>query len=365
MSVFDTKKNPAICVLPWVHEFKTITGDVAPCCLGHSLRDDESIEIIRKQMLEGTKPRACNKCYHTEAESNWSPRIHETIDWIKKFGEPSMDEIKLEFVDIRFNPTCNLKCKTCGPESSTLWQKERNVKIPINNANKNYLNNINKKHLKKVYLAGGEPTYINEYKNFLEELFVVNPECELVINSNLKKLPLAWKQIMIKFKNLTVICSCDAIETLGSYLRYPLEWNEFEENVKFACEHANFFVFNLVASNLNSHKLYETCTWMKKFSKNINISILRGPEHFSESAVPTEYRNTYIENITKLSKFPVSVHYAMNFRNNIQHLIKKYSESSYNESLHKSLSTEITDQDRHRSLALQDVDTFLCNWIYR
>ena len=262
MSVFNTKANPAICVLPWVHEFRKINGKVAPCCAGDTFKDNETIEQTREFMLKGIKPRACNDCYQTESQSRWSVRIQETNDWITKFGEPNIEDPKLEYVDVRYDPTCNLKCKTCGPHDSTLWQKEKGIKITVNQSNKDYLGTVDKKILKKVYLAGGEPTYIKGYLEFLEELYVVNPECEVIVNTNLKKLPDAWKEIIKKIKNLTIICSCDAIGTLGTYMRYPLGWEEFEENVKFVSENANFLQFNLVASNLTVHKLYETCKEM-------------------------------------------------------------------------------------------------------
>jgi len=365
MSVFDTKKNPAICVLPWVHEYKKISGAVAPCCQGDSLQKNETMAMIRQEMIEGIKPRACGNCYLKEKESGYSPRMHETVDWLKKFGEPVVDEPVLQFIDIRYDPTCNLKCKTCGPASSTLWQKEKKISWPINTSNKNYLNNVDKKKLKKVYFAGGEPTYIKGYLVFLEELFLVNPLCEVTINTNLKRLPEPWKNIIKKFKNLTIVCSCDSVGKLGTYVRYPLGLEEFTENVRFVSEHANFLQFNLVASNLTSHKLYETCTWMEKFSKNINISILTSPKCMSESAVPTEHRRTYIENIEKLTKFPVSVHFAMNFRKKIQYLMKKYSEVEYDQSLHEQLTAEITEQDSHRTLQLNEVDPFLYGWIYK
>ena len=322
------------------------------------------MSLIRQEMTQGVKPRACNRCYTKEDESGLSPRIIETVDWLKKFREPNIKKPTLQYVDVRYDPTCNLKCKTCGPSSSTLWQKEKNVSWPKNKSNKDYLDSVNKKSLKKVYLAGGEPTYIKEYLTFLEQLFVVNPVCEVMINTNLKKLPEAWKNIIKRFVNLTVVCSCDSIETLGTYVRYPLEWNEFEENVRFVSEHANHLQFNLVASNLTSHKLHETCNWMKKYSNNITIAILTTPKCMSERAVPIEHRNTYIENIEKLSKFPVSAHYAMNFRTKVQYLIDKYSQAEYDESLHKQLTDEITEQDSHRTLQLNDVDPFLNGWIH-
>ncbi len=237
--MFDVKNNKAICILPWVHEFKDIGGNTGPCCHADSFKDNESIEKVRKMMLDGEKPEICSKCYDREQKTNFSPRIIETNDWLKKFGTPDIEHPKLEYADIRYNPVCNLKCKMCGPASSTLWQKEKGITININKENQNYIHTLDKKVLKKVYLAGGEPTYIKDYLEFLNALHLVNPYCEVIINTNLKRLPDGWKQIIKKFENLTIICSCDAIGILGTYVRYPLWFSEFEQNVKWVSENAN------------------------------------------------------------------------------------------------------------------------------
>jgi hypothetical protein len=54
----------------------------------------------------------------------------------------------------------------------------------------------------------------------------------------------------------------------------------------------------------------------------------------------------------------------MNFRTKIEYLLKKYSNSDYDKKLHEILKEEIADQDRHRTLKLQQVDAFLNSWIY-
>ncbi len=362
--MFDVKQNKAICVLPWVHEFKKISGKSAPCCYTNdTFKNNETIHQVRELMSKGVKPTICNVCYKQEEVSDWSPRIQETTDWLKKFGTPDIDNPILESIDLRYDPTCNLKCKMCGPHSSTLWQKETGDKVVVNEDNKDYIFSVDKKLLKKVYLAGGEPTYIKDYLEFLNALYLVNPSCEVVINTNLKKIPTEWREIIKKFKNLTVICSCDATGLLGTYVRYPLWWEEFEDNVKFASSNANFFQFNLVAYNLTAHKIYETCTWMKKYSNNINLTILTEPKIFSEYAVPIPQRDVYISNLRKIEKFPISIYYAARFRNEVKRLITKYSTSGYVPGLHRKLQQELTEQDSHRTLNLREVDTFLHSWI--
>ena len=59
MSLFDTKKNSAICVLPWVHEYKRINGKTAPCCLGDTFKGNETISQTREFMLKGESISKC------------------------------------------------------------------------------------------------------------------------------------------------------------------------------------------------------------------------------------------------------------------------------------------------------------------
>ena len=127
MSIFDIQKNKAICVLPWVHEHKNLASKKKPCCLADPIGLNRNIDSIRQEMLGGTQPTECSKCYREELHKASSTRIRETIDWLKKFGEPNIYDPIIQYIDIRNDPTCNLKCKTCGPHASTLWAKEKGI----------------------------------------------------------------------------------------------------------------------------------------------------------------------------------------------------------------------------------------------
>lgn len=364
MSKFDTSENKAICVLPFVHEFKHLNGKSGPCCVADTLKDGQTMQMVRDQMIQGQKPDACSVCYQNEDRSGWSERVSQTKDWLRKFGEPSVIDTNLEYIDLRFDSTCNLKCKTCGPRSSTLWQKEKGVSYPAVIDTMKYFESIDKSKLKKVYMAGGEPTYIPAYLEFLNDLHSVNPFCEVIVNTNLKSLPDAWKETMVKFKNLTVVCSCDATEDLGSYVRYPLEWKKFEQNVEWVSQNVNYLMFNLVASNITIHKIHETCGWMTRFTKAINLSILRGPEIFTIKAIPQHVRQTYISSVEQIRKHPINADFAARFRSEVKMILQHLNEDRHEPMLTKALKEELTEQDSHRHTKLADVDAFLHSWIY-
>ena len=111
-------------------------------------------------------------------------------------------------------------------------------------------------------------------------------------------------------------------------------------------------------------KIFETCSWMKQYSKNISLEILDKPEIFSEASVPMHERQKYILELKKLRKFPIGMYSAGKFRSNINYLIQRYTKTKYNKQLHKTLKAEIAEQDSHRSINLKQTDAFLYNWIY-
>ena len=359
--MFNTHKNKAICVLPWVHEHLDLGGTQKPCCYGAPLSVDESLDDIRKLMLEGQQPVSCHRCYEQERQGESSPRIRETAKWINKFKEPNPAEIDIQYIDVRNDPTCNLKCKTCGPGASTLWAKERGVVLQ---KPKYDLDKYDKKNLKKVYMAGGEPTYNKSYLKFLNELAKINDECEIVINTNLKRFPEEWKSVISLFKNFTVTVSCDAIEKLGSYVRYPLEWDRFEDNIRFCKGNNISIMFNLVASNITVHDIGRTVEWMSQYTDSISLSPVFG-DIWTHAAVPMTHRQRYLDNLENLKKFGVEKYNAHQFRLNVDSLIRKYSKDNYDVKLHAMLQNEIKSQDMHRKLQLKQVDTFLNNWIFK
>ena len=358
--IFDLKNNKAICALPFVHQFLDFQGKQRPCCISKQLTDGRTMDDVRGEMLKGVRPKECEICYSNEDKKQSSQRIIQTVKHIKrdKISSPDCDIISIDF---RNDQTCNLKCKYCGPWASTLWQKEKGM--VENTTSYKELDRVDKSKLKYVYLAGGEPTLSDRYITFINELTAVNPDCEITINSNLNRLSDEWKDTIKKCNNICFIMSCEATEMLGSYLRYPLNWEKFESNVEFVVKNTNFSYFNLVGNCLNLHVLDKTINWMCGHTKNVSLQILKTPIHYQIYAIPKEHRKPYIESVKKTMGITLDSYVAYQFKDNLRWFEDALSEDNYDKSLHEALKRDILEQDNHRHISLSEADPFLYEWV--
>ena len=134
--------NEAFCILPWIHTHYSPHGKAALCCLSasHSMGNtnfedfdkmwnNSKYRHIRKMMLLGQKPLACNRCHKNEKSHQtsfrkeinfkFSHQIDRVLNTKPKSGffEPT----PWAYMDIRFSNLCNFKCRTCDPLHSHLW----------------------------------------------------------------------------------------------------------------------------------------------------------------------------------------------------------------------------------------------------
>jgi sulfatase maturation enzyme AslB (radical SAM superfamily) len=78
-----------------------------------------------------------------------------------------------------------------------------------------------------VYLAGGEPLIIEQFIDLIERIAESDTQPELVINTNLTTISDRVNVSLQKIKNLTMVVSVDAYESVNEYHRWPLKWEKF------------------------------------------------------------------------------------------------------------------------------------------
>jgi len=281
--------SKVFCILPWIHFHALPNKKVLPCCMGESNKplgttDSESIlsmmnseeyKKLRLNMLNGVKSEECKRCYDIESYGSWSLRQSQntvrgkaSLDLVEATkSDGSIDTFKLKYLDIRFSNICNMKCRSCGPEFSSLhaqeyadkkWTKEHlkiwfNMDDIVSSCNENQLLMEKlKPYLKdteEVYFAGGEALITPEHYELLDFwLKHKKYDIDITYTTNFSVFKYKNKNVINywkKFKKVKIYASLDANGSLAEYLRKGTEWEEIENNVKRIKEEVPHVEFNL------------------------------------------------------------------------------------------------------------------------
>jgi uncharacterized Fe-S cluster-containing radical SAM superfamily protein len=303
-------KNGTFCVLPFIHEYQTVDNECRFCCYSNTVIDSvESVssDILRQKILAGEKIPHCSYCYQQDQRQEISPRIRESVRWLKDteiknyIDNWSPGKTKVFFYDIMIDNKCNLACVCCNPEQSSLWAKELGITKNFKKTDYNFEKMLKSK---KIYLAGGEPLIIDQLIELLERIGEQAVQPEIVINTNLSRINDRIIKILKKIKNLTLTVSVDGFEKINEYHRWPLSWDKFIYNLKCANDIGCTIQFNSVVDAitiLNIDKLIQ----IENFTQMWSLSNLVSPEALKINNLPEDIKHTAILNFKniKFSKF--------------------------------------------------------------
>lgn len=344
-------KNKNLCVAPWNQVYINAEGYFFHCCMAEPnsspirhngqvlhvstvadfsevLNSSDSL-AIKKEMLAGIAPSACQKCTEKDRlgphsyKNYLNAKYPETYQKITEETGDILEFSKVEFVDVRPGNNCNLKCRMCYPVSSKLWidewvelfpdslPKERILELRNIHWQKNPLfwkmleKNIDSIHT--LHFAGGEPLYINEINQFLRSPPILKEasRIELSYNTNLTSLSAEHLQIWEKYKGVRLMISIDGTDQVNSYIRYPSKWKNIQENLEAlqkASESVNFIQPTIVVTTqiLNVHNHIELMEYIiqannQVLGQRIKFNLLTDPDCYSLQALPAEMKKKYYE----------------------------------------------------------------------
>ncbi len=279
---FNEASKHSFCVLPWVHRFINLGGEVQLCCTAeehpHSYIRDDSGKLfnakdglsdaqigasrhmceIRQLMLQGEWPAACQRCEVTEQTGGISRRSSENrhfkahIPWIlENTDQHGNTPAQIRSRDYRLGNRCNLRCRMCHPRASSLlldeWNQISRPRLRINPAKARSLNqrawlqdqqlwhdfSANVHALEHLHFAGGEPLVMPKVLKAMEICVATGAaqQIELTFNTNLTKIPARHRELWPHFKVVNLVCSIDAHGTLNDYIRFPSNWNTIARNL--------------------------------------------------------------------------------------------------------------------------------------
>lgn len=262
------EQNKSFCIFPFI-ELLVNNGSTTVCCRSSTpitqinkltdFKNDPNYQAIRQKMLNGTLlPEHCSVCYDVEAKGIISSRQSESIIWANLLNLTSIDDL-LEikhpaYYEVRPSNVCNLQCRMCTPTSSRLIAQEyQQLGLLDSYVTNEYANFdfVKFDGLVKLYVAGGEPTAMPEFFEFLDNCIGNNQtDFELMVNTNATKLSSKFKEQITKFSNMQFTISIDGFDVINDYIRWLSNWTTVINNAKYLARNHKI-CFNVTVSIYN------------------------------------------------------------------------------------------------------------------
>lgn len=263
-----------------LHIAKSKNGDgyeVGPCCFynakGYVAPDlsKVSIENIRNKFINvDTWTASCETCKHQEDQNGHSYRLSS-----QPFAGQGITSL-----EIMLHNVCGAACMICDPVSSSEWHKQyksagKTATISPYMFDKKQMDFIFEQdlsNLRRIKFYGGEPLLNDLHVKFLERIpnkskcdvhYTTSGQC--VMKSNAYNALEEFNLVKLEF-------SIDGTLEQNDYLRYPLIWNDYVNNLKTIkqdCPNNFMFAFNHTLNPFNAYYFNRVEKWIQEeFSSN-------------------------------------------------------------------------------------------------
>ena len=327
--------NKTFCPMPFCHVNVKQEGKVSACWrypdrIGDytsesivEIWNGDKLKTLRKQLLNGERPEGCRSCWDMEDSGVKSTRQQTTEDYKKIADFDTVKEIiaddysmpltNLKSVEVRFDNICNLMCRHCSPDYSSVWEvavkrdeslnkkmielgtfRKQEEHVKLNDQIINEIGSLSD-NLVEVMLAGGEPLYHNKHYKFIESLLPNAGKIMLSYNSNLTTLEYKGKNILDLWKNFRRVLlrvSIDGDRDCYQYVRVHNDLDKVEANIAKVIELPNTKVSaTCTTSLLNITRLTSVIEYFLSLGAYFHTSIVQYPRALNPKLLPQELKD--------------------------------------------------------------------------
>jgi pyruvate-formate lyase-activating enzyme len=314
-----------VCPAPWFHLSTDVNGSLRPCCKfaqpEHQTENkmpwmsEDTLDVLwngsqfrklRQSFIDGVQPPECEICW-SEEENNVPSYRQNLLTWRKDIWNHvnfnTAEASSPRSFDFKLTNVCNMKCRICSPQASSLFLKESEKQFGSEFPNKNYW--LQKKifdtsnevifmswlpFVLDIELTGGEPLLSYENQLMLKTIRDAGhaDHINLTITTNGKIFNSDFNDILQCFKKVTISLSIDDICERIEYHRFPCKWNEILNNIhsyfNLSDKHSNITVYlYCTVSNLNVFYLHEYVEFFKEYvlNRRVNFGMLHYNDWFA------------------------------------------------------------------------------------
>lgn len=310
-------------------------GTTRPCCMyvphnptGKFILGEKTIDEhlthpefvqLRTDCENDVRNPGCVRCWEEEDGGSESKRIRDN----KKYNQ----QIGLVYFEASLGNQCNIRCRTCGPHSSSQWIDEgydtyykktwsiKDYRDQVKQFYKSFEEDSNfwpdlETHLdtvKHLEFYGGEPFMSKKMWSILElaveKGYAKDIEVHYATNGTLwPKQTEVWKH----FKRVSVHFSIDGTDAQFEFMRYLADWEVVKTNMaKSRTQGSNLTLgWFVTLSNLNVYYLPEIVEEYYKNYKDFGcfLNLVHAPRHFNISIMPEEVKQQVISRLKTIPK---------------------------------------------------------------
>ena len=323
--------NKPFCYAPWTTiQYSGVYngGGVSPCCEWRDekykgkIEEYQSSEYLNKIKLAMETHNtsfiafSCQECINTESHGILSAR-----NFIERNINNNKYEIgKINKLDYRPDNLCNLKCRMCSPNSSSLIEEELvsyGLMKLIEKRNTNDVLNFDLSSLRHLAILGGEPT-VNKNLFPILDYFIENGMTETVrlqYTTNCTSVNTPWMNRIKQFKEVNVNLSLDGAGKSYEYIRTGAKWNNVEKNIHKIIKSANDYSINMCIQMVNFVLVEDWIEYFFQFDPNkVHMNPMFGTVPGKVDCIPDDIREQKIEYLQSL-KHPISDKLVDRFKN--------------------------------------------------
>jgi pyruvate-formate lyase-activating enzyme len=368
------KTNKSLCVYPWINLLQNFSSasqcqkNPIPLCRIDSIGDWSTapgFTDIRNNMLQGVAmPDNCNLCYERETNGGESARQFESLEWamrLKLKTEKDLSKITSPVLyEIRPSNKCNLMCRMCSPDLSSLIEKEQKkhtqFKIWQTRLADYPYDKIDWATIENVYWSGGEPTVMPEFYAFLRKCIEQkHTDFDLTIGTNGMKISDTLLDLLRDFPQVTFSVSFDGYKKVNDYIRWKSDFDTIRNNCNRILKNGHVLAFQTVFSMYNATSLHEVFEFYDREFPDSNSLVqtaslqdnYMGPWH-------TPLREQALESMYKSQQTKVAYQNGRNTSDLITEMIAYYKKYDHNPRLLKEFYNYNDKLDSYRGSKLVD-----------
>jgi radical SAM protein with 4Fe4S-binding SPASM domain len=337
--------SKTFCIMPFIHQNIKHEGKVGACWrypdrIGdyrsqslEQIWNSEQTRELRRAVLNGERPKGCRSCWDFEDSGVASTRqtCNETysgkqynMNFEEIVKEVNTEDFSMPYhprsIEIRFDNTCNLRCRHCSPTYSSQWEnlafkhpevKEFFVKWGAGRLEKKHISLPETSfeqfknaipYLREVLIAGGEPLQQKRHWEMIEAMRDHAHNITLSYNSNLVALGIGFYNVLDhwpKFKKIILRVSIDGDDSTFSYFRTNGDINKVIENVQKLHALPNIEMsLTTTVSIYNITRLVDIVKFVNAAGGLFHTSIVQYPRAINPKVLPQHIKQRITEEWT-------------------------------------------------------------------